>query len=67
MQGPVLSESALFVQAYNRAGYHMYSERQAWANSEDLDAMPNNAASQQGFILCIQQFSSGSKLYLFKL
>ena len=49
----------------------MYSERQAWANSEDPDEMPQNAASHQGLhcLPLIQQIldtTSGSKLYVFK-
>ena len=49
----------------------MYSDRQAWANSVDLDEIPLNAASHQG-IHCSQisqQFldtTTDSKLHLFK-
>ena len=51
--------------------YHMYSDRQAWANSVDPDEMPLKAASHQGLhcLPPIQQFLdtiSGSKLNLFK-
>ena len=51
--------------------YHMYSNKQAWANSVEPDEMQQNAASHQA-LLClplILQFldaTSGSKLYLFK-
>ena len=53
--------------------YHMYSDRQARANSIDPDETPQNTASHLGqhCLPLIQQFvdtSSGSsgKLYLFK-
>ena len=51
----------------------MYLDRQAWANSENPDEMPQqNAASYQGLhhLPLIQQVldtTSGSKLYLFKV
>ena len=49
----------------------MYSDRQAWANRDDPDETPQNAASHQGLrcLPLIQQSldtTSGSKLYLFK-
>ena len=49
----------------------MYSDSQAWVNSEDPDETPQNAASYHGLhcLPLIQQFldtTSGSKLYLFK-
>ena len=51
--------------------YHMYSDRQAWANSIDLDETPQNAASHLGLhcLPLIQQCldtTSGSELYWFK-
>ena len=51
--------------------YHMYSDRQAWANSIDPDETPQNAASHLGLhsLTLIQQFldtTSGSELYWFK-
>ena len=51
--------------------YHMYSDRQAWANSVDTDETPQNAASHQGlhYLPLIQQYleiKSGSELYLVK-
>ena len=51
--------------------YHMYSDKQTWANSIDPNETPQNAASQQGLhcLPLIQQFldrTSDSKLYLFK-
>ena len=51
--------------------YHMYSDRQAWANSVDPDETPQNAASHLGLhcLQLIQQFldtTSGSELYWFK-
>ena len=51
--------------------YHMYSDRQAWANSIDPDETPQNAASHLGLhcLPLIQQFldtTSGSELYWFK-
>ena len=51
--------------------YHMYSDRQAWANSLDPDETPQNAASHLGLhcLPLIQQFldtTSGSELYWFK-
>ena len=51
--------------------YHMYSDRQAWANSLDPEETPQNAASRLGLhcLPLIQQFldtTSGSKLYWFK-
>ena len=38
--------------------YHMYSDRQAWANSIDPDETPQNAASHLGLhcLPLIQQF-----------
>ena len=52
--------------------YHMYSDRQAWANSIDPDETPQNAASHLGLhcLPLIQQFldtTSSSELYWFKL
>ena len=51
--------------------YHMYSDRQAWANSKDPDETPQNVASHLGLhcLPLIQQFldtTSGSELYWFK-
>ena len=51
--------------------YHMYSDRQAWANSIDPDETPQNAASHLDLhcLPLIQQFldtTSGSELYWFK-
>ena len=51
--------------------YHMYSDRQAWANSLDPDETLRNAVSHLGLhcLPLIQQFldtTSGSKLYWFK-
>ena len=51
--------------------YHIYSDRQAWANSIDPDETPQNAASHLGLhcLPLIQQFldtTSGSELYWFK-
>ena len=50
--------------------YHMYSDRQARANSIDPDETPQNAASHLGLhcLPLIQQFldTSGSELYWFK-
>ena len=51
--------------------YHMYTDRQASANSVDPDEMPQKAASHQDLhcLRLVQQFletTSGSKLYLFK-
>ena len=51
--------------------YHMYSDRQACANSIDPDETPQNAASHLGLhcLPLIQQFldtTSGSELYWFK-
>ena len=51
---------------------HMYSDRQAWANSIDSDETPQNVASHLG-LHCLpltQQFldtTAGSELYWFKL
>ena len=50
--------------------YHMYSDRQAWANSIDPDETPQNAASYLGLHCSplIQQFldtTSGNELYWF--
>ena len=52
--------------------YHMYSDRQAWANNLDPDETPQNAASHLGLhcLPLIQQFldtTLGSELYWFKL
>ena len=52
--------------------YHMYSDRQALANSVDPDEMPHNVASHLGLhcLPLIQQFLdtiSDSKLYFFKI
>ena len=48
----------------------MYSDRQAWGNSVDLDETPQNAASHKGIhcLPIIQQFldTTMNKLYLFK-
>ena len=50
--------------------YHIYSDRQAWANSTDPDETPQNAESHLGLhrLPLIQQFldTSGSELYWFK-
>ena len=51
--------------------YHMYSDRQALANSIDPDETPRSAASHLGLhcLPLIQQFldtTSGSELYWFK-
>ena len=51
--------------------YHIYSDRQAWANGIDPDEMLQNAASHLGLhcLPLIQQFldtTSGSELYWFK-
>ena len=51
--------------------YHLYSDRQAWANSVDPDEAPQNVVIHQG-VHCLvfkQQFldqTLDSKLYLFK-
>ena len=52
--------------------YHMYLDRQAWANSVDPYEMPQNAASHQGLycLLLVQQFLdtiSGSKLFFVQI
>ena len=52
--------------------YHMYSDRQALANSVDPDEMPHNVASHLGLhcLPLIQQFLdtiSDSKLYFFRI
>ena len=51
--------------------YHIYSDRQAWANSLDPDETPQNAASHLGLhcLPLIKQLldtTSGSELYWFK-
>ena len=51
--------------------YHMYSDRQGWANSIDPDETPQNTASHLGLhcLPLIQQFldtTSGSELHWFK-
>ena len=51
---------------------HMYSDRQAWANSVDQDETVHYFVSHEGqhYLPCIQQFldtTAGSKLYVFKL
>ena len=50
--------------------YHMYSDRQAWANSIDPDKTPQNASHLGVHCLpLIQHFldtTSGSELYWFK-
>ena len=51
--------------------YSVYLDRQACANSLDLDETPQNVVSHQGLhcLPLVQQFlntTSGSKLYLFK-
>ena len=51
--------------------YHIYLDRQAWANSADPDEMPQNAASHQGLhylplIHLLLVTVLASKSYLFK-
>ena len=60
-----------FFYKYSYRIYHMYSDRQAWANSIDPDEMPQNMASHLGLhcLPLIQQFldtTLGSELYWFK-